>query len=333
MNNSLQKLINQIIPHKKIQQTESLSYAPANIALIKYWGKRCATYNLPITPSLSISLGDKGCETTISLSSNQQDDIFLNNQLLLNNNSFAKRLIQFLDLFRPENTFFTVKTNSTVPVASGLASSACGFAAIVKCLNQLFAWNLSEQYLSVLARIGSGSACRSLWHGFVQWQKGEEEQGLDSFAYPLDYDWLELRIGILLNDSGPKKISSREGMIHTQKTSPFYKNWPQVVSDDLTQVKAALKNHDFELLAKTAEANATAMHALMLSARPSVVYSNDKTYACMQAVWQARADGIQVYFTQDAGPHIKLLFQAEDLENLQILFPDMLIVKPFAKLL
>lgn len=158
-----------------------MAFAPANIALCKYWGKRDTTLNLPLTSSLSISLGKKGATCTVQLSDQLQDICILNGKTLAVDSKFSTRITQFLDLFRPcEKMFFHVNSQMNIPLAAGLASSACGFASLVLALNDFFGWKLSQQELSILARLGSGSACRSLVQGFVEWQAGLRADGMDS---------------------------------------------------------------------------------------------------------------------------------------------------------
>ena len=101
-----------------------------------------------------------------------------------------------MDLFRPKNASYLIETDTNVPIAAGFASSACGFAALVQALNNLYDWKLSKKDLSILARLGSGSACRSLFDGFVEWQKGEAFDGMDSYGIKLEYIWPELRKGM-----------------------------------------------------------------------------------------------------------------------------------------
>ncbi len=288
------------------------AYAPTNIALCKYWGKRNSELNLPVTSSLSISLGEKGAKTTLSVSSIKQDVLVLNEKKVPPTSSFHQRLSHFLDLFRPENLYFDVNIVSTVPIAAGLASSACGFAAIVLALNEFFAWQLSSQHLSILARLGSGSASRSIWPGFVEWHKGTRDDGLDSYAEPIAVKWPELCIGLMIISEQEKSISSREAMQRTVETSSLYKAWPEKVEHDLVKLKQAIREKDFDLLGRTAESNALTMHATMLSAWPPVSYYLPETIRAMHRVWQARAEGVPVYFTQDAGPNLKLLFIDKD---------------------
>lgn len=303
------------------------AYAPTNIALVKYWGKRNQELNLPLTSSLSISLADKGAQTTLSVSSIKQDVFILNGKIVPTTSSFHQRLSCYLDLFRAENLYFEVNIISTVPIAAGLASSACGFAAMTLALNKFFSWQLPLQQLSILARLGSGSASRSFWSGFVEWHAGTRDDGMDSYAEPIEEKWPELCLGLMMVSEQEKSIGSREAMQRTVETSELYQAWPQKVAHDLINLKKAVQTKDFELLGKTAESNALAMHATMLSAWPPVSYCFPETIHAMRRVWQARADGLSVYFTQDAGPNLKLLFL--DTEKIKQYFPEIEIIKPY----
>ena len=303
------------------------AFAPTNIALVKYWGKRDSILNLPITDSLSISLDDKGARTSIALSA--ADSYFLNGELLSVNTNFSQRLTRFLDLFRFNQEHYEIHTELNIPLAAGLASSACGFAALVKALDKLYDWKLDSQQLSILARLGSGSACRSIHSGFVWWQKGTRDDGMDSCAIPITTQWPELRIGLLLVDEKAKTISSREAMQQTIKTSYLYENWPQQVAHDLSVLDEAILSKDFSTLGKTSEHNALSMHATMSSAWPPIVYSNAESLNAMHKIWQLRQQGLELYFTQDAGPNLKLLFLEKDQELIVSHFSKLEIIKPF----
>lgn len=306
------------------------AFAPSNIALCKYWGKRDAELNLPVTSSLSISLADRGTTTRLSVIDEARDKIDLNGQPVDLQSSFAKRVIDFLNLFRgPSPRYFYVDTHSNIPIAAGLASSASGFASLVLALNALFRWELSNEQLSILARLGSGSACRSLWSGFVEWQQGERSDGMDSVGMPIDTVWDDFCIGLLMLSTHEKPISSREAMQRTVVTSPFYASWPAKVQTDLGLIKQAIAAHDFDQLCKTAESNALAMHATMLTSWPPISYYLPETIKAMQSVWQLRAEGVPVYFTQDAGPNLKLLFVRADQARIQSVFQSLVCVSPF----
>ncbi len=306
------------------------AFAPTNIALCKYWGKRNQQINLPMTSSLSISLADKGATTELSVNSLGRDEIYLNGQLVDPSSFFATRLISYLNLFRMQQSFFlTIHIDSTIPIAAGLASSACGFAALVKALDQLFAWNLHSSALSILARLGSGSASRSILSGFVEWYRGERADGMDSYAEAMPLVWPELSLGLLLIDTTEKRISSREAMQNTVETSMLYSRWPDQVNHDLPLLKQAIECRDFSLLGQVAESNALAMHATMLSAWPPVSYTLPQTVLAMQKIWDLRKAGFPIYFTQDAGPNVKVLFLAEQTARIKNEFPDVDIVRPF----
>lgn len=322
-------IIKRILGEKYLQPPQksfAKAYAPTNIALVKYWGKRNTELNLPVTSSLSISLPNKGAE--VSLSIQDKDEIILNDKLLDPESKFAKRLYGFLNLFR-ENQKFLIKINSTIPIAAGLASSACGFASLVKVLNDLYSWNLSPTQQSILARLGSGSASRSLWNGFVEWRMGEREDGMDSFAQNLEINWPELCVGLLIMNAQEKSISSRQAMQQTIETSDLYSTWPEKVSADLMQMKLALQQKDFELLGKTAESNAMAMHAAMLAANPPINFSLPETKNQIQKIQQLRQAGLSIYFTQDAGPNLKLLFLRKNEESVRQSFPALEVIYPF----
>ncbi len=307
------------------------AFAPANIALCKYWGKRNEELNLPITPSLSISLGKLGTSTSVCLSTRPADEVTLNHKDVPASSNFAKALSRFLDLVRPSPTvFFRVDTQNTIPTAAGMASSASGFAALVLALNELFGWGLSARHLSILARLGSGSACRSILKGFVEWNAGADEDGMDSYAEQIDGAWPELRLGVVKVSDAEKEISSRQAMKSTRLTSSLYESWPIKVSHDLALIKEAIETRDFDLLGRTAESNALTMHATGLAAWPPVLFWHPESVATMRTIWALRKNGLPLYFTMDAGPNVKLLFTENQSEAVSAAFPDAEIVTPFS---
>jgi len=293
--------------------------------LCKYWGKRDTELNLPLTSSLSLSLGKLGTRCRLSFAADR-DEIILNGQPLSPDSPFALRVVSYLDLFRKHTGCrYRLDTENSIPTAAGFASSASGFAALVKALNALHGWQLPENDLSILARIGSGSACRSLWQGFVEWQAGSRNDGLDSFAEPLTgCDWPDLNIGLLVLNAGKKKIGSRAAMQRTVETSALYKSWPQQVAADLQTLRNAIHSKEFEQLGATAENNALAMHATMAAAKPAVLYWLPDSVAVMHRIWQLRTDGLPLYFTMDAGPNIKLIFTDEYRAEVIKHFPQMI---------
>ncbi len=307
---------------------EGSAFAPSNVALCKYWGKRDLELNLPVTSSLSISLGNKGTFTKIK-HEGTTDNYIVNGVVIGQEAQFAKRLKEFMDLFRPHGVHYLVEIDTNVPIAAGFASSACGFASLVQALNKLYDWRLDKKDLSILARLGSGSACRSLFEGFVEWQRGDNGDGMDSYGIKLECVWPELRIGMLMVSAEEKAISSRRAMQLTVETSPLYAAWPDQVAADLSNIRLALTRKDFNLLGEIAESNAISMHTTMWAAKPPIVYSLPETFAAIAKVQELRLAGIPVFFTQDAGPNLQLLFLVEHEEHVLRVFPELEVVLPF----
>lgn len=313
-----------------IETKESGSaFAPSNIALCKYWGKRDVDLNLPVNSSLSVSLGRLGTRTQIKPS--DSDDIYLNGDAVPADAPFAARLSAFLDLFRSCLGIqgFEVHTENMIPTAAGLASSASGFAALVRALDELAGWGLDPKRLSMLARLGSGSAARSLYHGFVEWHAGAEADGSDSFAERLPIEWPEFRIGVLELSRVPKPVGSRDGMNRTVESSLLYQSWPAQAAADLKMIRSAVDRYDFSLLGRTAERNALAMHATMMAAWPPLIYLQPETVAQIRKVQAVRQEGLDIYLTIDAGPNIKLLFLQETERDVLASFPGLQVIQPF----
>ncbi|MDB6096714.1 MAG: Diphosphomevalonate decarboxylase [Francisellaceae bacterium] len=308
------------------------AFAPANIALCKYWGKRESALNLPMTSSLSIGLNDRGAKTRIQFSQSQQDEIFLNDKKVDNEHPFYIRTTQFLDLFRfNPHHFFHFQSHLNIPMGAGVASSAAGFAALVLAFDDWYGWKLEKEKLSILARMGSGSAARSIWEGFVELKEGSRSDGLDSYGVPLELEWPELRIGLCLLEKKPKSISSRVAMKLSQETSVVYKLWPDKVKQDLKSLKESLYQLDFYKFGQISESNAILMHAVINTAWPPICYHLPETIQLMHKIWQLRKEGLALFFTQDAGPNLKLLFLEKDLSFIVKTFPKLEIICPFNK--
>ncbi|MBN9670997.1 diphosphomevalonate decarboxylase [Roseibium aggregatum] len=310
------------------------AYAPSNIALSKYWGKRDARRNLPTNSSISISLADWGSHTTVGPAPSGRDVVSHNGDILASDDSFARRALQFADLFRAGRSSdlpLSITTRNTIPTAAGLASSASGFAALTRALCGAFGLDLDETDMSRIARLGSGSAARSLWHGFVRWNKGDRADGLDSYGERLDLDWPAFRIAIVALDKGPKPQSSRDGMNHTTQTSPLFPPWPAQAEQDCKAIEAAIAAQAFDDLGPLVEANALGMHATMMAARPPLCYLTGETWTVLHRLWQARADGVAAYATMDAGPNVKLIFLEDSTDDVLTLFPQASVIAPFGQ--
>src|SRR5699024_500457 len=172
--------------------------------------------------------------------------------------------------------------------------------------------------LTRLTRQGSGSACRSIYGGFVQWEEGSREDGLDSYAIPIaPKEHWDVRVAAVVLTAREKDISSRVGMKRTVDTSVFYQGWLDSVPHDLTEIKDGIEAKDFEKVGSIDEANCLKIHATTLGATPPFTYWHDTTMAVMQTVQELREQGVPAYFTIDAGPNVKVLYLPEHEEKVQ----------------
>ncbi len=273
--------------------------AAANIALIKYWGKSDAGENQPATASLSIGLENLRTETTVSLAETDQIEADFNDDA-------KARLMGFVDAFRVAHNLTAplhLHTTNNFPTATGLASSASGFAAITLALNALFELGLSNAQLSRFARRGSGSAARSIYGGYV-------EVVLEDDAYAAQImpanDW-PLDVLVAVTDAGPKALSSGDAMRLTAASSPFYPQWVASHEADMRVARQAVVSRDFQKLAEISEQNCLKMHATMLTSQPAIIFWQPATIAIMHLVRTLRSQGEPVFFTIDAGAQVKLI--------------------------
>ncbi|MCH4123404.1 MAG: diphosphomevalonate decarboxylase [Levilactobacillus sp.] len=288
--------------------------AHTNIALVKYWGKADTDLIIPQTSSLSLTLDQFYTDTTVAFDADfTADTVILNDHRL--SRDASQKVRHFLDLVRQmsgETRFATVTSTNHVPTAAGLASSASAFAALAGAASRAAGMELSRADLSRLARRGSGSATRSIFGGFVEWQAGHDDHTSVAVPFQEQVDWPIAMVALLL-DPHEKKVSSRQGMQSSVTTSPYYPAWKQVVAADLAAIKPAILAHDFTTTGEILEANAMRMHALTLSANPPYSYFNGDTLTAMQTVRDLRAAGVACYYTLDAGPNLKVFCQTPDL--------------------
>jgi len=193
------------------------------------------------------------------------------------------------------------------PTAAGFASSAAGLAALACAASKAAGLDLSTEELSILARLGSGSACRSVLGGFVEWKKGIKPDGSDSYAEQIApaSRWPELRNVIAIGDSGKKKVSSRAGMKQTVATSALYPARLAYMPKLITDMKAAVAAKDFAKFGELTMRESSNMHAVMLDTWPPIMYLNDVSKRIIYAVhdYNAAAGGIVAAYTFDAGPN------------------------------
>ncbi|MCT0197511.1 diphosphomevalonate decarboxylase [Lactobacillus helveticus] len=279
--------------------------AHTNIALIKYWGKANAELRLPLMSSLSMTLDAFYTDTSVE-KTNDENAFYLNGQK--QDSKQSQRVFSYLT--KLQNKFgyhdnLIVKSVNHVPTSAGLASSSSAFAALAAAFCQYYNIQVDKKELSRLARIGSGSACRSIFGGFSVWQKGDSDAS--SYAYALDeHPQMDLHLLAVELNTNQKKISSTSGMKEAQ-SSPFFNPWLERNETELNQMIAAIKNDDFTAFGELAELNANEMHAINLTAQPEFTYFEPNTIRAIKLVEDLRKEGIECYYTIDAGPNIKIL--------------------------
>lgn len=296
----------------------ALAVARPNIALIKYWGKRDRDRNLPATGSLSLTLSGMSTRTRVTFRDDlPQDHLVLDGQLA--SPEAHARVIRVLDQVRRLSGITTpaeVFSDNDFPTAAGLASSASGMAALAVAASRAAGLDLDLGTLAGLARMGSGSAPRSLLGGLVWLPRGEDPEGLDCVPHclhpPEEVPW-----GLVMawTGRGPKAVGSTDGMEHTRLSSPYYDAWLDQSRRDLEQALIHARALDLAALGPLMEANAMAMHACALAARPPLRYWNGTTLAVMDQVLVLRRSGLRGWMTIDAGPHVKVLCPREDAET------------------
>ncbi|MDE5492884.1 diphosphomevalonate/mevalonate 3,5-bisphosphate decarboxylase family protein [Elizabethkingia meningoseptica] len=299
---------------------------PSNIALIKYWGKY--ENQIPANPSISYTLNNCKTNTIMEFFANEAFSV----QTFLAGNEekkFAEKIEKYfknIEQYLPWilKGKYVIHTENTFPHSSGIASSASGFGAIAKCLMKLdeaFAGETTEEELlkkaSFLARLGSGSACRSLYNGLVVWGNTKEVEGssdLYAVAYPNEEihsvfrsfnDW------VLLIHEGEKSVSSTVGH-GLMKTNPYAERRFQEAHENFTLLKNILKTGDLEGFIKLTEHEALTLHAMMMMSDPAFILMKTGTLEVINKIWDfRRITGLPLFFTLDAGANVHLLFPSD----------------------
>lgn len=283
-----------------------------NIALVKYWGKQDTSLILPVAGSLSLTLDTYATTTTVRLDPDATADSFTLNGVP-GAVTPTRRVTRFLDLIRElagSATRARVDSRSEIPTDAGLASSAAGFAALAVAAGAAYGLELDSPALSRLARRGSGSAARSIISGLAVWHAGDDAQ---SFAEPIGGP--EFKMIILTLDRSAKRVSSRDAMVRTADTSPFYAGWISSTAQTLDAALAACRADDFTALGLLTELHALRMHALIQSADPPIRYLKPASVAAFDRVEELRAAGLECYATADAGPNVVVIARPADADQ------------------
>ena len=282
----------------------------ANIAIIKYWGKKKEKEMVPATSSISLTLENMYTETTLSPlpADARTDEFYINGQL--QNEAEHIKMRKIIDRYRPEGAgFVRIDTKNNMPTAAGLSSSSSGLSALVKACNAYFQLGMNRRELALEAKFASGSSSRSFYGPLAAWDKDSGE------IYPVETD-LKLAMIMLVLEDQKKPISSRDGMKLCVETSTTFDEWIRQSEQDYKDMLVYLKENDFKKVGELTEKNALAMHATTKTATPSFSYLTDASYEAMDFVRQLREQGESCYFTMDAGPNVKVLCLEKDLDHL-----------------
>lgn len=295
--------------------------AYSNIALVKYWGKRDIASNIPAVPSISLSVDKLFTETELVPIKSDQDEFYFDEEKISDRR--AERVFEYLDLWRTEKLIdghFSIRTRNSFPSASGMASSASGFAALAIGLSKFSGTALNLQKISRMARRGSGSAARSVTGGISIFPCDNDDPFAEQLISP---EKVTFGMVAVLVEKSEKKTGSRAGMIHSAENSPYFQSWVDQGQKDYRTMLKALKTDNFTEIGQIAEQNCLAMHACMLASRPRLLYWTDRTLRVIGAVQEMRDNGMETYFTIDAGPQIFLLSRIENLEEVEKKIADL----------
>ncbi|KAG9229351.1 GHMP kinase [Amylocarpus encephaloides] len=308
--------------------------APVNIAVVKYWGKRDPKLNLPTNSSVSVTLSQSDLRThttaacsssfpqsdTLLLNSENQDTSGARTQACFRELRFLRSSIEAADPFLPKLSALPLKivSENNFPTAAGLASSAAGFAALVRAIANLYELPASPTELSRIARQGSGSACRSLFGGYVAWQMGTKTDGSDSLAVevaPASH-WPTMRALILVVSAEKKGVSSTSGMQITVATSELFQRRAEVVvPKHMAEMEEAIRNKDFEKFGQVTMKESNSFHAVCLDTFPPIFYLNDVSKAAIRVVEDInkKAGKTIAAYTFDAGPNAVIYYEEENI--------------------
>ncbi|MCX6815914.1 MAG: diphosphomevalonate decarboxylase [Candidatus Aenigmarchaeota archaeon] len=274
---------------------------------------------MPYNSSISMTCDGLHTKTTVEFGKYENDTILINDEELKKDEKDILGHIERIRKMAGITEKAKVISESNFPVAAGLASSASGLAALTLAASKAANLELSEKELTILARQGSGSASRSICEGFAEWHKGSKEDGSDSYAETIakkDY-WPEFRMLACIVSEAKKAVGSRAGMAQTVANCPYYEGWLKTIEDDLKNVRNGILNKDFTLVGSTAEYNALKMHATMMTTKPSIIYWTPATMEVMHNIMRWREEGLESYFTMDAGPQVKILCLEKNMNKIK----------------
>ncbi len=290
---------------------KSTAIAHPNVALIKYWGRKDEKLRLPTNGSISVNLSEMTTTTTVEFSEKYtSDQIRIDKQNLFDE---ADRVIKHLDRIRSlakSPLHAKVVSENNFPSGTGLSSSSSGFAALTVAASNALGLKLSEKELSILARQGSGSACRSIPSGWVEWKDAEtSEESYARSIFPNDH-WDVVDV-VAVVSTEKKDVPTSIGQKLAQ-TSPFFDARQQSMQSKITELKKHITDRSFKSFGEIIEAEALNMHAVMLTSSPSLIYWSTGTLQLMKQVKKWRTEGLPAYFTINTGQDTHILVEEKN---------------------
>ncbi len=290
---------------------KATAIAPSNIAFIKYWGTKDEVLRLPKNGSISMNLSNLLTTTTVEFSQSFKDDSVVFNgekQALIDNR--AIKHVERIRKLAHISTKVKVVTENNFPTGTGLSSSASGFAALTVAGARAAGLLLSKKELSILARQGSGSACRSIPDGFVEWLDGDTSE--TSYAvslFPKEY-WDIVDV-VAVTSTNKKEVSSTEGH-KLATTSLFLEKRLELNKQKMKLIKRYLKEKNFSAFGELVEAEALELHAIYITSHPSLIYLLPESLRLLHLVKKWREEGLEVYFTVNTGQDVHLICKKKD---------------------
>ncbi|WP_034041667.1 diphosphomevalonate decarboxylase [Wocania ichthyoenteri] len=307
--------------------------SPSNIALVKYWGKK--ENQIPENPSISFTLDNCKTTTTLSFSKKENNngflfDVFLDGEKKDNFKPKIETFFKRIEAYSPflKDYYFKIETSNTFPHSSGIASSASGMSALASCLmsiekelNPEITNEHFTQKASFLARLGSGSACRSLEGDLVVWGKHDEIDGssdLFGIKYPFEVhqNFKNYNDTILLVDKGEKQVSSTVGhnLMHNH---PFAQERFKQAHSNLSVLINVFKTGDLKSFIEIVESEALTLHAMMMTSMPYFILMKPNTLEIINKIWAFRQKtNSNVCFTLDAGANVHVLYPESETEKI-----------------
>lgn len=290
--------------------------APSNIAFTKYWGKKDEVLRLPENGSISMCLSNLLTTTTVEFSPEfTKDTVTINGET---EEGEETRAIKHLDRIRDLagiSAHAKVVSENNFPIGTGLSSSASGLAALTLAASKAARLKLSEKELSILARQGSGSSCRSIPSGFVEWLDGNtSESSYAKTIFPSNY--FKIADVIAVASSGKKEVSTTAGQ-QSASSSPFLAIRLKSMKEKNKLIKKYIKEKNFTELGKLSEAEALELHAIMITQSPPLIYFQPNTILIIKLVQKWRADGLECYFTINTGQDVHILVEQKNVSELK----------------